>query len=54
MSSSLFVCCLRSEEGRELRRTHQKNVAYLRNNLLQAGVRPEPEFVNVYVQSPNL
>merc|ERR1719244_874544 len=32
---------LRSEEGRELRNRHQMNVAYLRENLLNAGVSVE-------------
>ena len=34
----IILQVLRSEEGMKLRRRHQENVAYLRDNLLQAGV----------------
>lgn len=48
---------LRSEEGRELRRRHQANVAYLRNNLVQAGVSVEhtpSHIIPVHVGDPAL
>jgi len=40
----VLLCCLnivkvlRSEEGRQLRATHQENVRYLRGKLLEAGL----------------
>jgi len=48
---------LRSEEGRELRRRHQFNVAYLRENLLNAGVNVEhtpSHILPVHVGDPAL
>jgi len=46
---------LRSGEGRELRARHQHNVAYLRSNLLKAGVRVEhtpSHIIPVHVGDP--
>jgi len=48
---------LRSEEGRSLRALHQANVAYLRNNLLKAGVSVEhtpSHILPVHVGDPAL
>jgi len=48
---------LRSEEGRELRNRHQMNVAYLRENLLNAGVSVEhtpSHILPVHVGNPAL
>jgi len=48
---------LRSAEGRRLREKHQDNVAYLRNNLVQAGVSVEhtpSHIIPVHVGDPAL
>lgn len=48
---------LRSAEGRSLRDKHQENVAYLRNNLVQAGVSVEhtpSHIIPVHVGDPAL
>jgi 5-aminolevulinate synthase len=51
------VRILKSEEGRQLRATHQSNVKYLRNRLMNAGISVEhtpSHIIPVFIGNPSL